>query len=246
MIELFKVGLISGRWLVSEVRRSLFDTSCEITLKKPRPVLAEPNLDQEKGLKFSVSTGFQPSTFPGPGEAASPDTTVVPTSDPKALAALRVLINNGRVDLSDHPNDRSGLLLSGSVMRSDGALVPIDPQVIKFLVWAGDQYGVRASCIVGTHDRLVKGSTHESRHWTGHAVDLGSVLNVRVDHSDSKGAVMQFMRAVKALPPGLIPNQMICNGCGYEMPDVKALQLNNSQPDDYITGGHLDHIHIGY
>ena len=42
VIQLVDMGPWNGRWLVSQIDRSLFDAEGTITLKKPRPVLPEP------------------------------------------------------------------------------------------------------------------------------------------------------------------------------------------------------------
>jgi hypothetical protein len=52
-------GICNGRWLVSSFKRSLFSTTAEITMKKPRPRLAEP---KKPGTKETVWPNLP---FPG-------------------------------------------------------------------------------------------------------------------------------------------------------------------------------------
>lgn len=42
VVEVVDIGPASGKWLVSEIRRSLFSTAATITLKQPRPTIPEP------------------------------------------------------------------------------------------------------------------------------------------------------------------------------------------------------------
>ena len=51
IVEIFDCGTLNGRWLVSEIDRSLFSTEATITVKKPRPKLAEPTTDQEDQIR---------------------------------------------------------------------------------------------------------------------------------------------------------------------------------------------------
>lgn len=241
MIEVFKMGPISGRWLVSEIRRNLFDATATISCKKPRPILPEPNLDQEKAQTFSLA-----DQTPTSGSGTGVGTITVPVVPAEALGALRDLINDGSVTF-DHSNDRQGLLMSSSILRGDGVLVGIDPTLIQFIVWAGQNFPtIRVSSLIGSHSQNVAGSNRESRHWTGHAADLGSIRSERVDSSRSRTAVIAFMTEVGKLL-GLTPNQMICNGCGIEDSTVQALQLDNHQPKGgHWVSDHTDHVHIGY
>jgi murein DD-endopeptidase MepM/ murein hydrolase activator NlpD len=69
IIKILNHGPVTGRWLVASVTRDLFSTSAEVTLKKPRPALPEPEQDdvnQQVGFggktggdeKFQVGTGL--------------------------------------------------------------------------------------------------------------------------------------------------------------------------------------------
>lgn len=243
MVEIFEAGPLSGRWLVSEISRDLFDTKMEIKLKKPRPILKEPNLDQQKGLTFSLSD--QPEQGGGYGAA---DTTAVPAAKTESLQALRDLINTKKITF-EHANDRQGLMMSGSILRKDGTLVPVSGAIVSFLVWAGRQWTISVSSLVGTHDQYVAGSnnTRESRHWTGYGMDINYVDGNRVQVPSSRTAIMAFMTTVGQLSPSFIPNQMICNGCGQEDATIQALQLQNGHPKGgHWVSDHIDHVHIGY
>jgi len=57
VVELYDEGAVNGRWLVTEIRRSLFNPSATITLKKPRPKLPEPSKDDLTGLWDNPWTG---------------------------------------------------------------------------------------------------------------------------------------------------------------------------------------------
>lgn len=250
MIYIYRMGPLSGRWLVSEISRNLFTTEATISLKKPRPILPEPILDQETALTFDINAAnasVRPDDrggLQGPGSVTASNYT---QDTEEALGTLRRLIDNGQLKF-DHENDRSGLRLGRAVLRSDGTNVEIDPAVIQFIAWAADNFApLRVSSLIGSHSRLVAGSNRESRHWTGHALDIGSISGKRVDDSTATPAVQAFMRAVNALPLQTRPNQQICNGCGANDVEVQALQIDNKQPKGGVwVSDHTDHVHIGY
>lgn len=74
IIEVFDMGIINGRWLVSEINRSLFDTIATITATKPLPVLPEPT------TLNSIPQGVQPPTPAGQRaarQASAPNQTAL-------------------------------------------------------------------------------------------------------------------------------------------------------------------------
>jgi murein DD-endopeptidase MepM/ murein hydrolase activator NlpD len=79
VIALQKQGPVSGRWLVNEFSRSLFDSKASITLKKPLPQLPEPLSSNLTDLpswapqpKTTASTDPAPSTNPFVGQYTPP------------------------------------------------------------------------------------------------------------------------------------------------------------------------------
>jgi prophage tail gpP-like protein len=83
---------------------------------------------------------------------------------------------------------------------------------------------------------------------SSHPCQAKNVYNTIGDGvASTRSLIIQAMRMYKALTVGGgRPNQMICNGNGSTDALIQSLQLNNYEPDNYITGDHLDHIHIGY
>ncbi len=69
IVILQDVGPINGKWLVSDFRRSLFDKTAEVTLKKPLPELPEPS-DQGQ-------LPGNPVIGPGPGSTPNGSSTFV-------------------------------------------------------------------------------------------------------------------------------------------------------------------------
>lgn len=68
VVELFDMGLFSGRWLVSEIERSLFDTQGTIKLVKPTTALPERQSPEWGGGQTSGTT----LDIPAPPSAADP------------------------------------------------------------------------------------------------------------------------------------------------------------------------------
>lgn len=250
MIEIFDCGLISGRWLVTEISRNLFNTTATINLKKPRPTMPEPNLDQASRLIFNPTEASAVLGSQIAGVTANEDKRAADSfTTSGTLEELRRLVTNNSVTF-DHSNDRQGLMLSDQIVRKDKTLVTVDPAIIAFLAWAGNNFGpIRVGSLVGTHPQYVDGSnnTRESRHWTGHAVDIASISGKRVDDGTAKEAVRAFMTAVGALQESIRPNQQICNGCGREDTEIQTLQLDAGLPKGgHWVSDHIDHVHIGY
>jgi len=71
VIEVFDCGNLNGRWLVHEINRNLFNTTMTITAKKPRPKLAEPQLDQQDVTEkqFNLAGGADSGTATPPTAA---------------------------------------------------------------------------------------------------------------------------------------------------------------------------------
>lgn len=68
VVALQHVGPVSGRWIVSDFSRSLFDSKAEVSLKKPMPVLPEP-------LQSDLPSGGIPSWAQNSGASVAGQTT---------------------------------------------------------------------------------------------------------------------------------------------------------------------------
>lgn len=53
VVEIDDEGPFTGRWIVNEISRPVFDTLATITLKKPRPRLPEPTPERASGQQFT-------------------------------------------------------------------------------------------------------------------------------------------------------------------------------------------------
>jgi hypothetical protein len=66
VVKIKDMGPINGRWLITSIRRSLFDTQAEVTLKKPLPKLPEPAATES-------TTDLSGLGLPGDGGANAQD-----------------------------------------------------------------------------------------------------------------------------------------------------------------------------
>ena len=72
------------------------------------------------------------------------------------------------------PNDAAGFP-TGAIVRSDGTIVPVDQHLYDDLQKLSENgMDVTVTSMVGNHDQFVSGSNTESRHWTGHAMDIAN------------------------------------------------------------------------
>lgn len=70
-IDVFDCGNLNGRWLIHEISRNLFSSTMTITAKKPRPKLAEPQLDQQDitEKQYNLAGGSEDGTANPPASA---------------------------------------------------------------------------------------------------------------------------------------------------------------------------------
>lgn len=59
VVEVYRMGAISGRWIISSVNRSLFSLDVDLTLTRAAPTLPEPRAEDRGGA------GGAPSTYTG-------------------------------------------------------------------------------------------------------------------------------------------------------------------------------------
>lgn len=193
----------------------------------------------------------------GPAEPCVPPSGEIPPSgDVLALCGqVDQLRRQGKITFN-HANDQAAMT-TGYVVRETaegkGEHVPVDPQLCRLMIYlTGKVSSFRVWTLVGTHDRFVAcGSPpcNESRHWTGHAIDIDQIENQLVESPAGKPATIKLMKAVDALiGTNLVPNQMICTGNGRDDPDVYNLEIDDFKlaPNFYSADDHRNHVHIGY
>lgn len=133
----------------------------------------------------------------------------------------------------EQTNDRQGMLAGGVIINKDGEKVTVDGRVCQLInTLAENGFSLRISSIVGHHSQYEAGSTNESRHWTGHAFDIGN--------EDICGSLEPWI--VQNLSgTALMPRQVI----GPIRCSQWAVNRGQQSPGFYVEG-HEDHIHIGF
>lgn len=155
----------------------------------------------------------------------------------------------------DQPNDHSGFS-NGKITRKDGTPIDIDPKLCKFLdsvISSGTlqgAYPIKLMSVVGHHSQYVAGHegdpNRESRHWTGHAVDIWEPANKPSVAAKLMPWVVENRGALAA--GGIVPSQVIgprksdSDGGNYTR---YAVNHSQSAPGFFVPG-HNNHVHVGF
>jgi len=143
VVFLANMGPWTGRWLVSEFSRSLFDTEATVTLKKPRPKLPEPITNNTNGIPDTWYD--QPSV----------------SATASAAELRRQVLSNNRISFE---NDSQ---------KNDIATGQITDQVLEFLLWlVGRGYSARISALKSDHHFETNDKGIPVAHSAGRAVDI--------------------------------------------------------------------------
>lgn len=156
-IEIFNEGNINGRWLVTEISRSLFDSSTTVTLKKPRPRLPEPKKEDLTGLWDNQLQEPGKAYVPTPG--FTPD---LPGGMPSGKALRDAVLNNPSIDFTRVSQ------------RNDIQFGLINNKVLLFMlhfVEAG--FPITVTALRSDHSTLTSGGK-VSKHSSGLAIDMGN------------------------------------------------------------------------
>jgi hypothetical protein len=246
VIKIRNCGPYNGRWIVSSISRSLFDSQATLNLVKPRPKLPEPAQDQ---LQLETSWGWTGSPAP-----QTPGTTP-PTAQNvlSAKGAAEKLIQYNQLgqfrDDDGHIMEQVRAAAAGKTVRNQcGHNVTINPAVLSALVSLIEDEHLWVGCFALCSDHSCLTDTgSQSQHPLGQAVDISSlgsdVTGWRVigdGNTITTGLMKQAMRYLQPLAW-----QMICNGNGRVDHTIEAMQINQGK----VQGGwwvddHLNHIHF--
>jgi len=150
IIEIFDSGIANGRWIVSEVNRSLFETVGKITLKKPRPKLPEPKKEDLTGLWDNAAQ--QPQAYvPTPGYDVDP-----PGQYPSGRALRDAVLNS--------PN----ITFIRDSQKNDIKFGLVNPIILRFmLAFTEAGFPIKVTSMRTDHST-------GSNHTEGKAVDFGN------------------------------------------------------------------------
>jgi hypothetical protein len=249
VVQIKNMGPVNGRWLVTGAKRSLFDSSGEITLKKPRPKLPEPfsnDPGSEEGDRWDQPTD---DTDGGGGKV------IPPLASGRVAMAKRILefYRLGRYF------DDNGHQISQIQRTADGLM--LRPGVLAGGQCAPDVYLsentlgaililLENGFLVGTF-ALAEDHYCGTQHAQGRAVDISSLgilaTGRYVLNTYSAAATEVAKQGMKMLaPPNYQVWDLICNGVGRYDSSVQALQYDNGRPRGGIwEGDHTNHIHWG-
>lgn len=167
------------------------------------------------------------------------------------LARIKEAVEAGKIKFAQS-NDRTGMTNgTGQVRRSDGSVITIDTQLLRFYVYMVDQgYTFEVSSMIGTHSKF-SSSGNISRHWDGHAADISIINNAVVNQTSAKDPVVKFMTTLNGLVgKDIVPRQVLCSGAGRIDSSVDQLSMDKGEISPGFTakyvGNHIDHVHVGY
>lgn len=244
VVQLKNMGPWNGRWLVNDIKRSLFDPQATITLKKREPRLPEP-VGTNVTSAGSTFTGTPPSL--DPSQTTGP-TAGAPVGDAGTLAAALLLkLGNGWHD--DNGRGAAQMRKVAAGIQLDGAAGPVfmDPGPIRVVLWLINQgytIGTYAWCEDHSNDGL-------AGHTGGKAVDISSINGNAINQLTDK--VHQLVLEVDKLLHGatgeLAPRQLITGGYGNRR-DLEISNYSIPSADTFYgyetMQEHTNHIHVGY
>jgi len=147
-------GVINGRWLVTDIQRSLFDPKATITCKKPRAKLPEPKRSEISGI---LDVPNKKQFEPPPGYEPRP-----PSGYPHGKELRDAVINNPLITF-----------VRGS-QTQDIALSLIKPNLLRFMLAFTDAgFPITVTSLKTDHSKFTNGG-NVSNHWRGLAVDMGN------------------------------------------------------------------------
>jgi hypothetical protein len=235
IIKIHSMGVIDGRWLVSNVKRSLFSSSGEITLKKPRPKLPEP-------LGSNVSqTGGTPTTDRSQSTSTAPD---VKNAADGAKQILQYHQQGKYRDDNGQQLSQLKKIANGQQLTSQcGTRVYMHPAVMSAILLL-----LENGFYVGTFALCEDHHCNDGQHPKGQAVDISSLGTLVTGwhslNAYSPQATALAKQAMELLGPTAW--DLICNGVGRYDRSVQALQKDNGHTQGGVwASDHINHMHMG-
>jgi hypothetical protein len=169
-VEVFDNGPVNGRWLVTDIRRGIFDLDVSITCKKPRAKLPEPKQEDDiGGLWDNIWTGEPEPTY-------APEFTNTPSGKyPKGKALRDAVLNNPMITFTR------------ASQRQDIQFSLVDDDVLTFLIGFTEAgFAATITSLRTDHSSKTSGGK-PSAHAVGKAVDIG---NYGEGNPNTRGAML--------------------------------------------------------
>lgn len=259
VVKIENQGVHNGRWIVDTISRDCFSPEGTIECDKPQPILLEP---PKNNLSKNLLPQSQGNSFGGDQQNGKTNVSGPPLKSGSSIDLADKIVgyyNKGQYR-DDHPpsemNQWRKVADGRMLTNAGGQQVKLDvrvAQVIVYLLDNGWYIGTFALC--EDHSWNVDGTTRESAHGAGAAVDISSIGRDRFRSINGSGSLpvdliilkQAVITCMDLLRDQFNPNQIICNGVGEQlMPDVQSHQWNNGKQVNYITTDHTNHIHVGF
>lgn len=228
VIEVFDMGPVNGRWLVTEISRPIFDQKGTITLKKPQARLPEPKQNDATSLLASFQPQLEDPFVRTPGR--TPNTK--DQRPPLGRALREAVLNNSDITWT---NPR--------IQKADIAQGLIDARVMYFLLDFTDAgFKAQIYSLRTGHDKMTT-SGNVSAHYTGNAVDLSNfTISTHAKTFDAMTWIRNNNDKLYAPVDQLIgPIPELCFTDGATHPIFGGGTFGSE-----VLGEHKNHIHVGF
>ena len=243
VVELYDMGPSDGRWLITDVERSLFNDAGTISLEKPNPKLPEP---------VSDSFNSKSSTLVGPYGSKVVNSRERPGTDPSGSAmqlATELLRHYGRTWRDDNGLGKAQIeqvALGMPLYHPSRGQVYMSPGPIRAVLWLiskGYTIGTYAWCTDHSDDG-------PDGHAGGKAVDISSINTkaINIDTNEVYQLTLAVATDLHDATGDLAPRQLITGGYGGHR-DMTLSALSIPAADSFYgsetMGQHCNHIHYG-
>jgi hypothetical protein len=209
-------------------------------------VAGQPTVAKQNAVKFMADSAALETLMATITGNASGTASV--DDSPADLSFCAKLLNEPDKVKIAQPNDKEGLK-TGKITRKDHVVVDLDPKVCKFVSTLVDNgiYPLTLTSLVGNHDQAVHSAKgNQSRHWTGHAVDIGEPrggVSVAAKVMPWVIANQAKLNEASIMPRQVIgPVKSVSDGKNYS-----GLEINGGKPaPGFYLKDHDNHVHIGY
>jgi len=218
VVVMQNMGPWNGRWLVTEFNRSLFDLNASITLKKPQPVLPEPD---PQGNEEDIKNWLPKNATAGTAVPVPTNADTYPTT---GFNLRNTILNDPKIQWN-----------KPDIQRNDIKSGLISDAVMQFMVWlANNNYTYIVTALRSDHSTYTTGG-NVSAHSAGRAIDIGSV----------NGTLMAPNGVTAALMDVLAANQKMLGFAQLIGPfSQKVIPLG--WYDSATLDQHKNHIHVGW
>lgn len=239
-----------GEFMLTRIPVSRLNLLAKSNKKTERTKLAKEEL--AKALEINLGLTELDNEFTGLAHKDEVENNRIPLDPTTAIGQsgaditiksnIESNMSSGKL-IFDKPNDAAGAP-KGVVKRKDGADVVINPRLLALLNVIAQNFGpITVSSLIGGHSKNVAGTTRESQHWSGNAVDISTIKGeVCSSNSTAAGELLKFLYDnFDEFNKQGIPIRQTIGPIKYK----SILIARGSKTEGVYVSGHENHVHIG-